>query len=64
MAITNNNASRTITNTRNGGDLTTPNVATTTKVDTVDGNATTTTTTRTENGDTVATIINKYNERL
>lgn len=51
--------SRTITNTRSGGDLTTPDVATTTKVDTVDGNSTTTTTTRTENGDTVATIINK-----
>lgn len=51
--------SRTITNTRNGGDLTTPDVATTTKVDAVDGNSTTTTTTRTENGDTVATIINK-----
>ncbi len=64
MAITNNNASRTITNTAEGGDLTTSDVATTTKVDTVDGNATTTTTTRTENGGTVATIINKQDERL
>lgn len=50
--------SRTITNTRNGGNLTTPDVATTTKEVTVEGNAETTVTTRTENGEVVSTITN------